>query len=361
MRKKRNRLAALALIAALLLPALAAPAAAEEAAEDAPIVNAAGWYDYPQMTADLSALAERYPELVSVGSIGQSVEGRDIPLLRLGRGDTVVLVCAAMHAREYETTSFVMWMAEQYCRGYAEDGWCAGLSYRAILDAVTFCIVPQLNPDGVNIAQQGTDYALGRPDLAALPITDGWPGNYFCWKANARGVDLNRNWPYLWNNRDRSPTPSSADYAGPEPLSEPETRAMLGLIEESGFAGFVSFHSAGNCIYWIDNSDPQALRERLYPTARRLADASGYFLILDEDVSDFGGYMINYCRAAYQVPCVTVELGAYAGRYPFSNYEGLQWTCLRALPLCLVMADEALRLAGEPPLPARVYKKRPAV
>ena len=358
MQAGKLRLRALALVLTLLLPAaLAVPSAA---AEDAPIVNALGWYDYQQMVWDLSALAERFPELASVGSIGRSAEGRDIPLLRLGRGETTVLVCAAMHAREYETTSFVMAMAEQYCRGYASDGRAAGLSYRAILDAVTFLIVPQLNPDGVNIAMQGTDYALTRPELAALPITDGWPGNYFCWKANARGVDLNRNWPYLWNNRDLSPQPSSADYAGPEPLSEPETQAMMQLIQSSGFAGFISFHSAGNCVYWIDSSNSPALRERLYPTAKRLSDAAGYYLMPDEDVSRFGGYMISYCRAAYEAPCLTVELGAYAGRYPFTDYQGLQETLRRAGPLCLILADEAARLAAETPaVTARANRKQP--
>jgi hypothetical protein len=135
---------------------------------------------------------------------------------------------------------------------------------------------------------------------------------------------------------------------------------MLRLIEGSGFSAFLSFHSAGNCVYWIDSSNSEALREKLYPTAKRLSDAAGYYLMPNEDISRFGGYMINYCRATYQVPCLTVELGAYAGRYPFTNYQGLQETLGRAGSLCLILADEALRLASEAPaLTARPNRKQP--
>ena len=321
------------------------PTPAEDAAPEVPaIVDPFRFYDYAQMTADLAALAARYPDLVSVSSIGQSVEGRDIPVLRVGKGARNVLVCAAIHAREFETTAFAMYMAEQYCRGYAAGGSLDGLSYRQLLDGVTFVIVPQLNPDGVDLAQRGDDAAAERPGLEGMPFRDGWMRRYYAWKSNIRGVDLNRNWPYLWNNWDKCAVPASADYAGPEPLSEPETQAMMGLIRAMPFWAFCSFHSAGNCIYWIDSSNSPALYDKLYPTARRIADYTGYRLLPAENVSRFGGYMINYCRATYEKPCMTVEIGAYAARYPFSNYDALRDTAQRAYPICLILADEVLRM-----------------
>jgi protein MpaA len=46
-------------------------------------------------------------------------------------------------------------------------------------------------------------------------------------RANARGVDLNRNFPSQWR---RSGRPGDPEYSGPRPLSEPETRLARTLI-----------------------------------------------------------------------------------------------------------------------------------
>lgn len=47
-------------------------------------------------------------------------------------------------------------------------------------------------------------------------------------RGNARGVDLNRNFPWSW----RQIPPSSGYYSGPSPASEPETRAMRRFLRK---------------------------------------------------------------------------------------------------------------------------------
>ena len=80
---------------------------------------------------------------------------------------------------------------------------CAGTSVTRILarsaPSVDLWVVSNLNPDG---------FALGR-------------------RQNARGVDLNRNFPSEWQAGGR---PWDAEYPGPRPLSEPEARAAARLI-----------------------------------------------------------------------------------------------------------------------------------
>ena len=45
----------------------------------------------------------------------------------------------------------------------------------------------------------------------------------------SKGVDINRNYGYLWNNKDE---PCSDSYAGPHAFSEPETKAIKGLLNK---------------------------------------------------------------------------------------------------------------------------------
>ena len=48
-------------------------------------------------------------------------------------------------------------------------------------------------------------------------------------RQNAHGVDLNRNSPWRWRRLDR---PGGTFYSGPRPLSEPESRAIVGFVRK---------------------------------------------------------------------------------------------------------------------------------
>ena len=110
---------------------------------------------------------------------------------------------------------------------------CAGTAVTRILarssPAVDLWVVSQLNPDG---------FALGR-------------------RQNARGVDLNRNFPSEWRAGGR---PWDSEYPGPRPLSEPETRTAARLIRRIKPEVTIWFHQPQALVRAWGQSTPAARR-----------------------------------------------------------------------------------------------------
>jgi hypothetical protein len=63
------------------------------------------------------------------------------------------------------------------------------------------------------------------------------------------GVDLNRNYPALWNACQGSSGDKGSDsYRGPQPASEPETQAMMALVRSVKPLVNISYHAYGELI-----------------------------------------------------------------------------------------------------------------
>jgi protein MpaA len=69
-------------------------------------------------------------------------------------------------------------------------------------------------------------------------------------RRNARGVDLNRNFPTKWQPKAYSPSRNP----GPSPASEPETKAVMAFINKLRPDGVITFHQA---LFAVDTSDPR--------------------------------------------------------------------------------------------------------
>jgi hypothetical protein len=67
-----------------------------------------------------------------------------------------------------------------------------------------------------------------------------------------QGVDLNRNYGYLWGNKDG---PCSEAYPGPHAFSEPETKAIRGMLYKymNDIKFVYNFHSYGPMFVWPYN------------------------------------------------------------------------------------------------------------
>src|SRR3954451_3340791 len=74
-------------------------------------------------------------------------------------------------------------------------------------------------------------------------------------RVNARGVDLNRNFPSEWRH-----SPRGLEYSGPRPLSEPETRWARALIRREHPDVTIWFHQPQGVVRAWGHSVAEARR-----------------------------------------------------------------------------------------------------
>lgn len=305
------------------------------------IVDPRVTYSYDRMLEDISFLEHTYPELISSFSIGKSVEGRDITAFTLGKGEKRAIICASMHAREYIATNFIMYMADLYALGYVNNEIVDGRGVRDALDSVTLVIIPMVNPDGINLAQNGYDSVKNAEYVSSLPANVyGSKG----WKANVNGVDLNNNFDVLWSPKGSGP--AYAGYGGPAAASEPETLAMQNYIMETDFEVFASLHTQGQVVYWMDPNCDQALYGKFKPYVDRLCREIGFNEMPSTGAKGSSGYMADYVRYYKKKMAMTIELCPYLGEYPYpeSDFDKI---AAPVLSLGLILADICLDLAAE--------------
>ena len=131
--------------------------------------------------------------------LGKSVEGRPITMYVFGDGGDVTFIFAGIHGNEGAGVTLAQALLEQL----SVEG--------VVLPGRTVAILPRTNPDGL---------AANR-------------------RANAHGVDLNRNFPAVnWERR-----PAGQYFGGLSAGSEPETRAVILAVEQLQPARIISIHS----------------------------------------------------------------------------------------------------------------------
>ncbi len=156
----------------------------------------------------LAALALALPAQAGTRVLGSSWQGRPITVTRVGdpRG-TPVLVVGSIHGNETGGMAVARALVRRSPRGI--DLW----------------VVLTLNPDGVAAGTRG----------------------------NARGVDLNRNFPWQWRPLD------GAYESGSGPLSEREARIGRALVLRVRPQLTVWFHQHLNLV-WASGGDPRVER-----------------------------------------------------------------------------------------------------
>jgi g-D-glutamyl-meso-diaminopimelate peptidase len=307
----------------------------------ASIVNPKQMYTYERMVQDIQKLAKAYPDLISYQSIGKSEYGRDLYAVKLGKGEATVFINGAHHAREWITTNLNMYMIEQYAKAYQANASINGFSAKPILDKTTIWFVPMVNPDGVTLQQFGLK-AFPKEDHAALIRMNDGSKDFKRWKANGKGVDLNRqynaNWPNICCNPGK---PYYKNYKGEKPHSAAETKAIIRFVQEIDPEMAVSYHSSGRILYW-NFHQKGSWYDRDHQYAKQIGKMTGYRLVYPGPNPSGGGFT-DWFIITYKRPAFTPEVSRFYGETspPLSEFDAV-WRENKAVGL--YVAQEGYKL-----------------
>lgn len=294
-----------------------------------PIVPILDKYSYDQMMGDISALMNKYgTRRIQANKIGTSLDGRDLYEVVVGNpaAEKHVLIQAGIHAREYMTPLLVMKQIE-YALDYYDRATYHGRNLSDMFNQVALHFVPMVNPDGISISQFGLEglkseelrqgvLTCYNSDLASGRTSSALDGYLMRWKANARGVDLNRNFDASWGAIvDSNTNPSASGFKGPAPLSEPESTALANLGLSRTWSATISYHSMGQVIYW--NGESNRVVDTSNQLARLAASLTGYQVISENGRGGFKDWMQS---KEGPVCGITIEVGTGACPLPVSQF-----------------------------------------
>jgi g-D-glutamyl-meso-diaminopimelate peptidase len=287
-------------------------------------------YSYEKLIGDAYCLANKYSEILKYVTVGKSHDNRDIILLKLGVGKQHMICCSGVHARENVNPIVMLRIIEDYAEFYYKhkkqkqefkkkdnykkirdnveyENILYGTCIYEILQTFTILFIPLLNPDGYMISLYGFD-VINNPELRAKCIAKNESDTE--WKFNARGVDLNRNFPSLLY-RPKDP----GDYAA----SENETKALISLFHDYRSKGFLDFHSRGKQIYYYRRIMSEAYNAKQKEIALRLAGVTNYVLNppeIEVDPGDTGGNTVHYYSERFKKPALTIETIDEDAKFP---------------------------------------------
>jgi murein tripeptide amidase MpaA len=198
-------------------------------------------------------------------------EKRRVHAVRIGKGSgknrPAVCFIGGVHGREWGGPDILVYFAVRLLRAYRDkQGFRLGkhvvspARVRRLVETMDIILLPQVNPDGRRFSMDRHPF----------------------WRKNRRpaprgkdhrsiGVDLNRNFPFLWRY-DRHFAPKTVQsshkpgdyetYVGPRAASEPETKNVIWLLDRfPNIRYYVDLHSYGETILHSWGSDDNQFRD----------------------------------------------------------------------------------------------------
>ncbi len=275
--------------------------------------------DHDIMMKYLNVMCERY-KFISLTYIGESILGRGIPMISLGEGKKKVIYIGAHSGTDWMGSAALIRFINEYCEVKCNSGRIYNYSIEYLFATRQICVIPMLNPDGVDICINGVaeDNILRERILSMQHKKD-----FSDWKANARGVDLQHNYSMGFIDRRTASeekeifSGSPFGYGGDFPESEPEVGSLCSYIRFSGaFKAGLCLHGAGDKIFY-------RTKEKALPRGRSIAQALSRMngcSLQNNDNNCFGGF-IDFCINEINIPCFEIPCGSTNKKYPYSYFD----------------------------------------
>lgn len=276
-------------------------------------------YTYAEMESDILELTQRYPGCISSIPIGVSYDARQVWEVVIGNHEAphAIYIQAAIHAREWMNTWMLMKQIEELVQNW-DVPVAEGIKTGAVFEQCAVYILPMVNPDGVTISQMGMEGIRNEALRFWLNQMQG-ADNPARWKANAAGVDLNRNFSVGWGNVVNVKAPASQCYNGMLPFTEPELLAVVTAFQQRRFDAAISYHSMEGAIYWNIGQQGEVL-ESTAALASLVNQITGYSLGKESKVH---GLDYNWMIFEQNTPTVLIETGTVSCPLPYSQWQEL--------------------------------------
>ena len=141
-------------------------------------------YSSSILQINLDSLKRLYP-FIEITSVGRSVLGKPLPVIKIGNGSKEVFYSASFHANEWICSPLLMKFLADYCYCYTNNLPIYGVNARNIYNYCTIYIMPMVNPDGVDLvtgeispnSSLYTNTELIANRYPNIPFPDGWKAN----------------------------------------------------------------------------------------------------------------------------------------------------------------------------------------
>lgn len=264
-------------------------------------LHARGFYrTYAQVGAALDSFAATYPDQCRLDTIGYSVDGRAIWAMRVTDNpmveecETEIWLGANMHGDEMIGTEVTLYYLRYLLTHYGSNA-----QVQDLVNNREIWILPILNPDG--------------------HVND--------WRYNSNGVDLNRDYGFMWDGEGSSPGPSS----------QVENRTVMAHLIENNISMSFNYHSAAyyvNYLFDYHPADPPD-SQHIITLSQVYADSAGLYAINGYDWYQITGSLQDYTFGTGGALAWTIETDEPSGssaidQICYENRNALMDICDRA-------------------------------